>query len=196
MDVPVLLMDLSWHCIKSYKPSSGYHCICDFEQLPARINKQLAQERRKASFLGLLAATLQEYDLKITSASLLGASVATEFLENDRPTAELSSILGPDVPVRAFFHTTLLFSLANTGLSQEECSWELLKTIRHIAPVFHLADAKWSAEETYEKYIALPSILTRNFLFKVYDRDAPRSRPLLTKEEGKKEYDSRPGGTH
>ncbi len=91
-------------------------------------------------------------------------------------------------------HTTWLFNLANTSLSQEERSWELLKLIRHLVPVFHLADAKWSAEEIYEKYIALPSILTRNFVFEVYDKDAPRSRPLLTKEEGK-EYNTRPDDT-
>ncbi|KAL0032275.1 hypothetical protein WJX79_002003 [Trebouxia sp. C0005] len=52
-----------------------------------------------------------------------------------------------------------------------------------------------SAEETHESYIALPSVLTRNFVFKVCGTDAPRSRPLLTKEEveaNKKEYHSQP----
>ncbi|KAL0032274.1 hypothetical protein WJX79_002003 [Trebouxia sp. C0005] len=74
-------------------------------------------------------------------ASLLGACVAREFLGWDRPTAELSSILG------------------------------------------------------HQSYIALPSVLTRNFVFKVCGTDAPRSRPLLTKEEveaNKKEYHSQP----
>ncbi|DBA73070.1 TPA: hypothetical protein ACH3X2_010011 [Trebouxia sp. C0005] len=138
---------------------------------------------------------MQDLIATITSTSLLGACITREFLENDGPTAELSSILGPDAPVRGFSHTSPVSSLGYTSLSQEECSWELLESIRHIAPVFHLADAEWSAEEAYEQYMALPSILTRNFLFKMYDTDAPRSRSLLSKEEGKKEYDGRPEDT-
>ena len=60
MDVLVLADGCELALYQIYTPASGYHCICDFEQLPARINKQLGQEHRKASFLGLLAATLQE----------------------------------------------------------------------------------------------------------------------------------------
>ena len=195
MDVPVLMMDYSMHCIKSNSRSGGYECICDSDTLPASItNKQLAQERRETSFLGLLRAILN--DLRITSASFLGTSVARDLMDNDKPVSELCSILGPDVPVKAFLHTSPLFNLVQTCLSQEH-SWELLRLIRHMAPVLHLADAKWSAEKTYEKLIALPSIDSRKFVWKVYDTTASRSRPLLTKEEGKKkEYDSQPEGTH
>jgi len=202
MDVPVLMMGYSIHCIKSYSVSGGYKCICDFDTLPASTtNKQLAQEARTSSSQRSLLpwppwGNLERNDLRITSASFLGTSVARDLMDNDKPVSELCSILGPDVPVKAFLHTSPLFNLVQTCLSQER-SWELLRLIRHMAPVLHLADAKWSAEKTYEKLIALPSIDSRKFVWKVYDTTASRSRPLLTKEEGKKkEYDSQPEGTH
>ena len=96
MKAEVLLIDYRFHCIKLYRPSCGYHYCCDFGKLPARTtNKQLAHVRRKASFLGLLAAISQEYDLKIISLSLLSSFAARGFMANDQSTAELSSILGP-----------------------------------------------------------------------------------------------------
>ncbi len=134
-------------------------CCCDFDKLPARTDKQLAAERRKASLLGLLAATMQKYELKITSVSLLGSSVSRDFMDNEQPAAELSSILGPDVPVQAFIHTSPLFLLAQTPKSDEERSWQLLWLIQHIASAFHLEDAEWSANKTYDQFIAVP--LTR-----------------------------------
>jgi len=198
MDVPVLMMGYSIHCIKSYSVSGEYKCICDFDTLPASTtNKQLAQEARTSSSQRSLLpwppwGNLERNDLRITSASFLRTR-----MDNDKLVAELCSILGPDVPVKAFRHTSPLFSLVQTCLSQEERSRELLRLIRHIAPLFHLADAEWSAEKTYEKFIALPSIDSRKCVWKVNDTTASRSRPLLTKEEGKKtEYDSQPEGTH
>ena len=66
------MLDYSFHCIKIYSPSQGYYCACDFDELPlSATDKQHASERRKVSFLGLLSAAIQEYDLEITSASLL-----------------------------------------------------------------------------------------------------------------------------
>lgn len=136
MQAEVLFMDYSFHCNKIYTQTGGFSCLCEFNNLPDNVtDRQLACERRKASFLGLLAATRKEYDLEFSSASLLGASIATDFMHGDLPVAELSSILGPDVPVQAFFHTSVLFQLRPSNLSQERPSWELFNIIRHIAPL-------------------------------------------------------------
>jgi len=187
MKAEVFLVDYSFHCIKLCRPSGKYHCCCDFRELPARTtDRPLARERRKATLLGLIAAIRQEYDLKFTSASLLGSFVAGDFMANEKPTAELSSILGPDVPVQAFMHTSPLFLLAQTKLSHEDRSWQLLSLIQHIASPFHLEDAKWSAEKTYDDFTASPLINGLRFMPKVYDAEAPRSIPVLTKEQGKR----------
>ncbi len=109
MDVQVLLNDYSFLCTKIYTPSWGRQCLCDFSDLPGSfINNytQLACEHRKVSFLGLLSATLQDYGMKTTLASLLGASIAGDFMYSNLPVAKLSCILGPDVPVQAFIHTS------------------------------------------------------------------------------------------
>ena len=60
---PVLMLDYSFQCIKIYSPSQGYYCACNFDELPlSATDKKHASERRKVSFLGLLAAAIQEYD--------------------------------------------------------------------------------------------------------------------------------------
>ena len=63
------MLDYSFHCIKISSPSQGYYCACKFDEVPlSATDKQLASERRKVSFLSLLAVAIQEYDLEITSA--------------------------------------------------------------------------------------------------------------------------------
>ena len=187
MKAQVLLVDHSFHCIKLYQSSKGFHCCCNYDELPGRTtDKQLAAERRKASCLGVIAAIVQKYGLKITSASRLGTFVSRDFIDNEQSTAELASILGPDVPVKAFIHTSPLFMLTQHKLSDEERSWQLFRLIQHIASPFHLEDAKWSAEETHDDFIALPLIDGLTFMPKVYDAEAPRSIPILTKEQGKR----------
>ncbi len=117
MKAPLLLLDCSTHCVKSYSVLQRYKCVCDFSKLLAKINKQLAQEHRESSFLGLLAAILNGNDLRITSVSLLGSSISRDMLDNDIPVPVLSKILGPDVPVQSFLHTTLLFNLVTPACS-------------------------------------------------------------------------------
>ena len=64
MGAKILFMDYGFHCIKIYT-TKGYSCLCDFGDMKASVtDKQLAREPRKASFLGLLAASLKQYDLK------------------------------------------------------------------------------------------------------------------------------------
>ena len=82
--------------------------------------------------------------------------------------------------------TSPLFLLAQIPLSQKERLWQLLRLAQHIASPFHLEDAKWSAEQTYDKFIALLLINGLKFLPEVYNTDAPRSIPCLTNEEGKR----------
>lgn len=112
------MLDYSFHCVKIYSSSNGdYYCACNFDELPLNAtDKQLASLRRKASLLGILAAAIQEYDLEITSASLLGAALAKDFMHGDLLTAELSNILGPGVPVQSFIHSSPLFQLKPSHL--------------------------------------------------------------------------------
>ena len=142
------MLDYSFHCIKIHSPSQGYYCACNSDDLPlSATDKQLASVRRKVSFLGLRAtAAIQEHDLKITSASLLGAALAKYFMHGSLPAAELSNILGPDVPVQSSIHTSPLFLMRPSHLSQEGRSWELLRLIGLTATAFHLADAETSAD--------------------------------------------------
>ena len=187
------MLDYSFHCIKIHSPSKGYYCACNFDDLPqSATDKQLASVRRKVSFLGLRAtAAIQEHELEITSASLLGAALAKYFVHGSLPAAELSNILGPDVPVQSPIHTSPHFLMRPSHLSQEGRSWELLRLIGLTATAFHLADAETSADNTYDEYIALPGV-GGNLLPKVYDKDAPRSTPPTIRQE----REGMPEGTH
>lgn len=179
MDIPVLLLDMSFHCIKTWQ-SGKWKCMCDFRPQPV-----IQQERRLATFLAIFGAVVTGFDLTVTTVSLMGARVGETLLTKDQksPIPELSKILKSGVVFKVFLHTSLLFRLGNHGLSNVHRSRVLLSLIQHAAPIFHVADAKWSVEDCFSRYVNQESTKTRKFVDKVWD-ETEMTPVCLTPAEG------------
>ena len=154
--------------------------MCDFRRQPV-----IQQERRLATFLAIFGAVVTGFDLKVTTVSLMGARVAETLLTEDQKSfiPELSKILKSDVVFKRFLHTSLLFRLGNHGLTNVHRSKELLSLIQHAAPIFHVADAKWSVEDCFSRYVNLDIINGRKFVDKGWD-EAEMTPVCLSPDEG------------
>ena len=187
MKAPVILLDYSLHCIKIYSEACGYKCCCDFDRLP-HAQRQQAKDRRFSSFLGILAAVPQEYSIQVSSVSLMGVSICRDMMPENKSVPQLAKVVGADVPVAAFMHTTPLFNLMppHSQTPRADRSADLFRLIQHVATPFHAADTVWCATGVYTDYIESEPIKGRHFVAEVWTGQClPPDPVVLTPEQGK-----------